>query len=66
MIGVQDLRGRCVMTTFDPDTLKQDHGVLKKIVHEFDGTLALNCYVIHGGEIRIGDYVRLVERDRAG
>lgn len=66
VIGVQDLRGRCVMTTFDPDTLKQDHGVLKKIVQEFDGTLALNCYVIHGGEIRIGECVRLVEGDRAG
>src|SRR4030095_6380597 len=25
LIGVQDLRGRCVMTTFDPDTLAQNH-----------------------------------------
>jgi hypothetical protein len=23
IIGIQDLRGRCIMTTFDPDTLKQ-------------------------------------------
>ena len=62
VIGVQDLRGRCVMTTFDPDTLKQDHRVLRKIAREFDGTLALNCYVIHGGEIRVGDAVRLEPR----
>src|SRR5213593_3927054 len=27
VIGVQDLRQRCIMTTFDPDTLEQDAGV---------------------------------------
>jgi uncharacterized protein YcbX len=59
IIGVQDLRSRCVMTTFDPDTLEQDHGVLKEIVQKFDGELALNCYVIHGGEIHVGDTVQL-------
>jgi uncharacterized protein YcbX len=59
-IGVQDLRGRCVMTTFDPDTLQQNIKVLKEIVQKFDGTLALNCYVIQGGEIHVGDTVRLV------
>jgi uncharacterized protein YcbX len=66
VIGVQDLRGRCVMTTFDPDTLKQDHGVLRKIAREFDGTLALNCYVIHGGEVRVGDPVRLEDASSTG
>jgi uncharacterized protein len=59
-IGVQDLRGRCVMTTFDPDTLEQDVGVLKEIVRKFDGKLALNCFVIQGGELHIGDAVHLV------
>lgn len=59
MIGVQDLRGRCIMTTFDPDTLKQDRQVLTGIVQKFGGTLALNCYVIRGGEIRVGDAVEL-------
>jgi uncharacterized protein len=60
IIGIQDLRGRCVMTTFDPDTLKQDRQVLTDIVQKFGGTLALNCYVIQGGEIRVGDAVELV------
>ena len=60
VIGVQDLRGRCVMTTFDPDTLVQDPQVLRQIVRKFGGQLALNCYVIRGGEIRVDDTVELV------
>ena len=63
MIGIQDLRGRCIMTTFDPDTLKQDRQVLTDIVRKFGGTLALNCYVIRGGEIRVGDAVELVRHN---
>ncbi len=61
VIGVQDLRGRCVMTTFDPDTLAQDVGVLRRIQQEFDGTMALNCYVVRGGTLRVGDPVELFE-----
>ncbi len=60
LIGIQDLRGRCVMTTFDPDTQEQDRRVLADIVRNFGGTLALNCHVIQGGEIRVGDAVELV------
>ena len=60
IIGIQDLRGRCIMTTFDPDSLKQDRQVLTDIARKFGGTLALNCYVIQGGEIRVGDSVELV------
>ncbi len=60
IIWIQDLRGRCIMTTFDPDSLKQDRQVLTGIVKKFDGTLALNCDVIRGGEIRVGDAVELV------
>jgi hypothetical protein len=60
LIGVQDLRGRCVMTSFDPDTLEQNHRVLKEIAQKFGGELALNCYVIHGGEIHVGDAVQLL------
>jgi len=63
LIGVQDLRGRCVMTTFDPDTLEHNHRVLKEIVKKFDGKLALNCYVIKGGEIHVGDDVELLSGD---
>jgi hypothetical protein len=61
IIGVQDLRMRCVMTTFDPDTQAQNCYVLKEIVQKFSGELALNCYVIREGEIRVGDEVQLVE-----
>src|SRR5579872_4728445 len=61
MIGIEDLRMRCVMTTFDPDTLEQDTGVLKEIVRKFGGKLALNCYVIEGGEIAVGDSVEVQE-----
>jgi len=60
MIGIEDLRMRCVMTTYDPDTLKQDRNVLRDIVNRFDGKLALNCGVIQGGEICIGDEVELI------
>ena len=62
IIGIQDLRGRCIMTTFDPDSLKQDRQVLTDIARKFGGTLALNCFVIQGGEIRIGDAVALVPK----
>lgn len=65
VIGVQDLRGRCVMTTFDPDTLEQDPQVLREIAQKFGGKLALNCYVIRGGEIRKGDTVELVPEHEA-
>ena len=66
LIGVQDLRGRCVMTTFDPDTLEQDHGVLKEIVQKFSGELALNCFVIHPGDLCVGDPVQLVDNSGSG
>jgi uncharacterized protein YcbX len=59
LIAVADLRGRCVMTTFDPDTQAQDMGVLRRIVRELDGTLALNCDVARGGLVRVGDAVVL-------
>ena len=62
VIELADLRGRCVMTTFDPDTLEQDPGVLRKIAREFGGTLALNASVARGGTIREGDPVELVPR----
>lgn len=58
-IGVQDLRGRCVMTTYDPDTLEQNPRVLKEIVQKFNGELALNCFVIRSGELKVGDHVEL-------
>jgi hypothetical protein len=60
-IDIDSLRGRCVMTTFDPDTQEQDAGVLRDIVRRFDGRLALNAGVIRGGTITIGQKVTVVE-----
>jgi uncharacterized protein len=60
IIRLDSLRGRCVMTTVDPDTLDRDLEVLRDIVRRFSGRLALNAEVVHGGRIRIGDTVRLV------
>ena len=64
LIGVQDLRLRCIMTSYDPDTLVQDKEITRSIYQRFDGKLALNCFVIEGGEIAVGDEVQLV-RGRA-
>jgi uncharacterized protein len=60
ILRVDSLRGRCYMTTVDPDTLQVDPAVLRDIVRRFDGRLALNVEVIRAGTIRIGDPVRLV------
>lgn len=64
LIGVQDLRLRCIMTSYDPDTLVQDKEITRGIYRRFAGKLALNCFVIEGGEIAVGDEVQLV-RGRA-
>lgn len=56
----EKLRGRCVMTTYDPDTLEQDPGVLRRIVREMEGRLALDSYVVQGGRVTIGDPVELL------
>jgi uncharacterized protein YcbX len=64
LIGVQDLRLRCIMTSYDPDTLVQDKEITRGIYRRFEGKLALNCFVIQGGEIARGDSVEFV-RGRA-
>jgi uncharacterized protein YcbX len=61
LIGVRSRRSRCVMTTFDPDTLEQDPGVLRRIVRSFGGEVALDCWVIESGRMAEGDAVELVE-----
>jgi len=61
VIGMRDLRQRCIMTTFDPDTLEQDVGVLKEIHRRFGGSLALNSYVVRGGSLSVGDSVELID-----
>jgi MOSC domain-containing protein len=57
LIHTAQLRGRCVMTTYDPDTLQQDSRVLQRIVDELDGTMALDCAVVKEGLVREGDPV---------
>jgi uncharacterized protein YcbX len=61
VIGVRNRRTRCVMTTFDPDTLQQDPGVLRRIVRSFGGEVALDCWVVEPGRVTEGDPVELVE-----
>src|SRR5882672_6606719 len=63
-IGVQDLRLRCIMTSYDPDTLSQDKEITRDIYRRFEGKLALNCFVIEPGEVAVGDDVQSV-RGRA-
>ncbi len=53
VIGIQDLRTRCIMTTYDPDSLAPDSQVLRDIVKRFGGKLALNCDVTRGGRIEV-------------
>lgn len=62
IIGMDDLRSRCIMTTFDPDTGKQDLSVLRRVQKEFDGVLGLNSYVVTPGRIAVGDPVELIPR----
>ncbi len=59
-IAIADLRGRCVMTTYDPVTGEQDPGVLRDIVRRFGGRLCLNAGVHHPGCVREGDPVELL------
>jgi uncharacterized protein YcbX len=61
VIEFAQLRGRCVMTTYDPDTQKKDPKVLRHIVEKFDGTLALDTDVIQAGQINVGDPVELIK-----
>jgi uncharacterized protein YcbX len=57
------LRARCVMTTYDPDTLEQNHRVLRDIVRKFGGTLALDTAVVKPGRIAVGDKVEFLAQD---
>jgi uncharacterized protein YcbX len=62
VIGMGDLRSRCIMTTFDPDTGKQDLNVLRRVQREFGGVLGLNSVIITLGRISVGDPVELIPR----
>lgn len=60
VIGLEDLRARCIMTTFDPDSGKQEVGVLRRIQKEFNGQLGLNASVLEPGRISVGDPVEFI------
>jgi MOSC domain-containing protein len=61
VVGVRQARGRCVMTTFDPDSLEQDITVLQKIYFELDGVTALDCTVVRPGLVRVGDEAQVLD-----
>lgn len=60
IVRLDSLRGRCPMTTVDPDTLARDPEVLRDIGRRFGGRLALNAEVLHPGHVQVGDPVTLV------
>jgi uncharacterized protein YcbX len=66
VIGIQDLRQRCIMTSYDPDTLVQDKAITREIFRRFGGNLALNCFVMEGGEIAVGEEVKVTRDFGAG
>jgi len=59
VIRLDSLRGRCPMTTVDPDTLERDPEVLRDIGRRFGGRIALNADVVRGAVVAIGDRVTL-------
>jgi len=58
-LAVRRLCKRCVVTTFDPDTLEQDAGVLRTIDADYEERVALNCEVTRPGRLQVGDEVEL-------
>jgi uncharacterized protein len=48
-------RARCAKTTFDPDSLEQDHGVLDHIVGNLDARMTLDCRALTDGSVAVGD-----------
>jgi hypothetical protein len=64
IVGQTSASTCCIMTSYDPDTLIQDKEITRSIYRRFGGKLALNCFVVEGGDIAVGDEVRLA-RGRA-
>ena len=58
-IRLDSRRGRCPMTTVDPDTLSVDPQVLRDIGRRFGGRLALNAEVLRAGRVSVGDRCRV-------
>jgi uncharacterized protein YcbX len=60
VVALAQLRARCVMTTFDPDTLAQEPRVLRTSVERLGGVLGLDAEVARAGTLRAGDPVELI------
>src|SRR5262249_628348 len=65
VIGIQDLRTRCIMTTFDPDSGEQNLSLFRRVQKEFNGRLGLNAYVVAPGRIAVGDRAVVMRRSCA-
>jgi len=63
-IRLDSRRGRCPMTTVDPDTLAVDPEVLRDIGRRFGGRLALNAEVVRGGRLAVGAEAAPPDRSR--
>jgi uncharacterized protein len=61
VVGLATLRGRCIVTTYQPDTIEQDVGVLLDIRRRFAGSIALNAWTARPGPVRVGDAVELLD-----
>jgi uncharacterized protein len=61
VIGLATLREQCIVTTYDPETLEQDIGVLFDIRRRFAGSLGLNAWVACPGRVRAGDPVVMLD-----
>jgi uncharacterized protein YcbX len=61
VVLMHSLRGRCIVTTYDPESLHQDVDVLRDIRARFDGTLALNSAVLRPGTIGVGDRAVVID-----
>ena len=66
VIGLASLRQRCIMTTWDPDTVEQDLDILRRINQRFGGSMALNAWAAVGGRVTVGDQVELLDEVEAG
>jgi uncharacterized protein YcbX len=66
VIGLASLRQRCIMTTWDPDTVEQDLDILGRINQRFGGSVALDAWAAVGGRVTVGDEVKLIEDVEVG
>lgn len=65
VIGLANLRQRCIMITWDPDTGVQDLDVFRRMHRQFGGSMALDAWVVEGGRVKVGDPVELVDDIKA-